>query len=195
MTYDEFAAELEAAWIKAGLHEHLVVESIVPDVFERVYRAELFPDHPESFTAETTPPWVEVSFHWTVKHQVHLEESERESVPLALAWTYTADVRSALDKSDSELIRLFRDAVNSALQGRLDAVSQEAEYIAVEVRRGYRSVHTQPALAYVQLVGTNVTDIGPFWSAGAVKDIRRVFQSECILVAAILQSLKEVFAK
>lgn len=193
--YDELAAELEAAWIKAGLHEHLVVESIVPDVLERVYRAELFPDDPEAFTTETTPPWVEVSFQWTVKHQVFLEKSEGSPVPLTLAWTYTADVRSELDRSDSELIRSFQDAVGSALQDKLEAISQEAEYLAVEVRRGYRSIHTHPTLTYVQMIGTNVTDVGHLWSEGAAKDLRSVFQSECALVASILQSLKEVFAK
>ena len=195
MTYDELAAELEEAWNKAGLHEHLVAESIVPDVLERVYRAELFPDHPEAFPADRTPPWVEVSFQWTADHQVFVDDSEGSSISLELAWTYTADVRSELDRDNTELIRTFQAAVDTALEGRAETIPQGAEYIAVEVRRGYRSIHTHPTLAYVQMIGTNMTDLGHLWNEGATKELRSVLQSECMLVAAILQNLKKVFVK
>ncbi|NOK60769.1 MAG: hypothetical protein GFH27_549289n249 [Chloroflexi bacterium AL-W] len=195
MIYDELATELEEAWTKVGLHEHLVVESIVPDVLERAYRAELFPDPPESFMPEAAPPWVEVSFSWRAEHQVYSERSEGRSISLELAWTYTVDVRSQADRNDTELIRAFHAAVHVALQRITPDIPQETEYVAVEVRRGYRSIHTNPTLAYVQMIGTNVTDLGNLWDVASTKDLRGILHSECSLVMSVLQSLKEVFVQ
>ncbi|HEX9441873.1 MAG TPA: hypothetical protein VF909_19455, partial [Roseiflexaceae bacterium] len=107
ITYDELAAGLEDAWMLAGLHDHLLAESVQADTLERSYRVELFPEHPEPLTEGVSPPWVELSFIWTPAHQLHSEGREISPGLLELAWTYTVDVRSQADRNDVDLTRAF----------------------------------------------------------------------------------------
>lgn len=194
ITYDELAAGLEDAWLMAGLHEHLLAESIVPETLDRAYRAELFPEHPEPLTESVSPPWVEVSFTWNAAHQLHSEGHQVPPGVTELAWTYTIDVRAQGDRSDVELTRAFNAAVRSALRRVAPDLATAAEYIAVEVRRGYRMNGDRPTLAYVQLVGTNVTDLGDLWANRQPESLREALRDELIIVAALLHALGETFA-
>lgn len=193
ITYDEIAAGLEDAWLMAGLHDHLLAESVQPDTLERIYRVELFPEHPEPLTEGTSPPWVELSFTWTPAHQLHSEGREISPGVLELAWTYTVDVRSQGDRGDVDLTRGFNAAVRAALRRAAPDMPTPVEYIAVEVRRGYRSSGERPTLAYVQLVGTNVTDLGDLWSERTPEALREALREELIIVASLLHSLGETF--
>ena len=194
ITYDELAAGLEDAWLMAGLHDHLLAESVLPDTLERIYRAELFPEHPEPLSEGISPPWVELSFTWTPAHQLHSEGREISPGILELAWTYTVDVRSQDDRSDIELTRAFNASVRAALRRAAPDMPTPAEYIAIEVRRGYRSNADKLALAYLQLVGTNVTDLGDLWADRAPEALREALRDELIIVSALLHSLGETFA-
>jgi hypothetical protein len=194
ISYDELAAGLEDAWLLAGLHDHLLAESMLPDTLERVYRVELFPEHPEPLSEGISPPWVELSFTWTPAHQLHSEGREISPGILELAWTYTIDVRSQGERSDMELTRAFNASVRAALRRAAPDMPTPAEYIAVEVRRGYRSNADKLVLAYVQLVGTNVTDLGDLWGDRSPDALREALRDELIIVAALLHSLGETFA-
>lgn len=194
ITYDDLAAGLEDAWLMAGLHEHLLVESVQPDTLERAYRVELFPEHPEPLTEAVSPPWVELSFTWTPAQQLYSEGREISPGILELAWTFTVDVRGQPDRSDTDLTRGFNAAVRNALRRAAPDMPTPAEYIAVEVRRGYRSSGDKPALAYVQLVGTNVTDLGDLWDDRNPDGLREALRDELIIVAALLHALGETFA-
>lgn len=192
--YDELAAGLEDAWLMAGLHEHLLIESIVPDSLDRIYRVELFPEHPEPLTEGISPPWVEMTYTWTPAHQLHTEGREISPGPLELAWTYTVDVHEQADRNDSELLRSFNAAVRMALRRAAPDMPAPVEYVAVEVRRGYRSSSEKPQPAYVQLVGTNVTDLGDLWGDRNPNALREALRDELIIVAALLHSLGETFS-
>src|SRR5262245_27192897 len=128
----------------AGLHEHLLAESVLPDSLDRIYRVELFPEHPEPLTEGVSPPWVERSYTWTPAHQLHSEGREISPGPLELAWTYTVDVREKADRSDIDLTRAFHAAVRLALRRAAPDLPVPAEYVALEVRRGYRSSNDKP---------------------------------------------------
>ena len=193
ITYDELAAGLEDAWVLAGLHDHLLVESVQPDTFDRTYRVKLFPEHPEPLTEGTSPPWVELSFTWTAAHQLFSEGREISPGLLELAWTYTVDVRGQNDRGDIDLVRGFNAAVRAALRRAAPDMPAPVEYIAVEVRRGYRSSADKPALAYVQLVGTNVTDLGDLWSDRSPESLREALREELLIVSSLLHSLGESF--
>jgi hypothetical protein len=193
ITYDELAAGLEDAWILAGLHDHLLVENVQPDTLERTYRAELFPEHPEPLTEGTSPPWVELSFTWTAAHQLHSEGREISPGALELAWTYTADVRGQTERGDIDLVRAFNAAVRAALRRAAPDMPTPVEYIAVEIRRGYRSGGDRPTEAYVQIVGTNVTDLGDLWGDRSPDALREALREELIIVASLLHSLGETF--
>lgn len=193
ITYDELATGLEDAWILAGLHDHLLIESVQPDSLERLYRVELFPEHPEPLTEGTSPPWVELSFTWTAAHQLHAEGREISPGVLELAWTYTADVRGQTDRSDVDLVRAFNAAVRAGLRRAAPDMPAPAEYTAVEVRRGYRSGGEKPVQAYVQLVGTNVTDLGDLWDERSPEALREALREELTLVSSLLHSLGETF--
>jgi hypothetical protein len=193
ISYDELAAALEDAWLMAGLHEHLLTESVVPDTLERTYRVELFPEHPEPLAEEASPPWVEMTVTWTPSHQLHSEGREISPGPLELAWTYTVDVRDQADRSDIDLTRGFNAAVRNALRRVAPDIPMPAEYIAVEVRRGYRSSSDRPVPAYVQIVGTNVTDLGDLWDDRNPDALREALRDELIIVAALLHALGETF--
>jgi hypothetical protein len=194
ITYDELAAGLEDAWLMAGLHEHLLAESVIPESLDRVYRVELFPEHPEPLTEGVSPPWVEMSFTWTPANQLHSEGREISPGPLELAWTYTIDVREQADRGDIDLTRAFNAAVRTALRRAAPDIPTPAEYVAVEVRRGYRSSGEKPVPAYVQIVGTNVTDLGDLWDDRNPDALREALRDELIIVAALLHALGETFA-
>jgi len=194
ISYDELAAGLEDAWMMAGLHEHLLAESIIPDSLDRVYRVELFPEHPEPLTEGISPPWVEMTFIWAAAHQLHSEGRELSPGPLELAWTYTVDVREQADRTDIDLTRAFNAAVRTALRRAAPDIPMPAEYVAVELRRGYRSNGDRPVPAYVQIVGTNVTDLGDLWDDRNPDALREALRDELIIVAALLHALGETFA-
>jgi hypothetical protein len=194
ITYDELAAGLEDAWILAGLHDHLLIESMQPDTLERIYRVELFPEHPEPLTEGTSPPWVELSFTWTPAQQLHSEGREISPGVLELAWTFTVDVRDQSDRSDGDLTRAFNAAVRSALRRAAPDMPAPNEYIAIEVRRGYRTSGEKPTLAYIQMVGTNVTDLGDLWADRTPDTLREALRDELIIVAALLHALGETFS-
>jgi hypothetical protein len=194
ITYDDLAAGLEDAWLMAGLHEHLLAESVQPDTLERAYQVELFPEHPEPISEAVSPPWVELKFTWTPAQQLFSEGREISPGVLELAWTYTVDVRDQIDRSDYDLTRGFNAAVRTALRRSAPDMPTPAEYIAVEVRRGYRSSGDKPVLAYVQLVGTNVTDLDDLWGDRNPDGLREALRDELIIVAALLHALGETFA-
>jgi hypothetical protein len=194
ITYDELAAGLEDAWILAGLHDHLLVESMQPDTLERTYRVELFPEHPEPLTEGTSPPWVELTFTWTPAQQLHSEGREISPGVLELAWTFTVDVRDQGDRGDADLTRAFNAAVRSALRRAAPDMPAPNEYIAIEVRRGYRTSGERPTLAYIQLVGTNVTDLGDLWADRSPDALREALRDELIIVSALLHALGETFS-
>lgn len=194
ITYDELAAGLEDAWLMAGLHEHALVESVVPDVLERTYRVELFPEHPEPLPENGSPPWVEMSYTWTPTHQLYSEGHEISPGPLELAWTFTVNVHDKDDRSDIELTRAFNASVRTALRRAAPDMPTPPEYLAVEVRRGYRFGGDKPMPAYVQLVGTNVTDLSDLWTARNPSVVREGLRDELIIVAALLHALGETFA-
>lgn len=186
ISYEELAAGLEEAWLIAGLHEHAVVESIQPETLDRTYRAELFPEHPEPIGEGWSPPWVELNLVWTAAHQLHSEGRDIAPGPLELAWTYTVDIRS-FDRSDAELIRAFNGAVRAALRRVAPDLPPPADYIAVEIRRGYR-IDEKPLPVYVQIVGTNVTDLSDLWGQRSSEALRDVLREELLIVATLLHS-------
>lgn len=194
ITYDELAAGLEDAWIANGLHEHMIVEAVVAETMERTYRAELFPEHPEPLSPMAAPPWVEVHFTWTAAHQVYSEGVEISPGVLELSWTYTVDVRTQVDRGDIELTRAFNAAVRAALRRVAPDMSMAAEYIAVEIRRGYRSIGDRPTPAYIQIVGTNVTDLGDLWNETNPEVLQEALRDELIIVSALLRGLGETFS-
>lgn len=194
ITYDELATGLEDAWLMAGLHEHAVVESVNPETLERNYRVEIFPEHPEPLTESDSPPWVELTFIWNAAHQLHSEGRDISPGVLELAWTYTVDVRSATDRGDIELARAFNSSVRAALRRAAPEIPMPADYIAVEVRRGYRTSGERPAPAYIQLIGTNVTDLSDLWGSRNPDALREVLREELLVVAAVLHTLGETFS-
>ncbi len=193
ITYDELAAGLEDAWLIAGLHEHAIIENVQPEALERTYRVELFPEHPEPLTENVSPPWVELNYIWSPSHQLASEGRDLPPGALELTWTYTVDIRNHGDRNDLDLVRAFNGAVRAALRRAAPDVPMPAEYIAVEVRRGYRISGEKPALAYVQIVGTNVTDLSDLWNNRNPDALREVLRDELIIAASLLRSLGEAF--
>lgn len=57
---------------------------------------------------------------------------------------------------------------------------------------GYR-IDDKPSLAYVQIVGTNVTDLSDLWGQRSSEALREVLRDELLIVAALLHSLGETF--
>jgi hypothetical protein len=141
-----------------------------------------------------SPPWVELSFTWSPTHQLFAEGRDISPGLLELSWTYTVDVRNHTDRPDNELVRAFNNAVRAALRRTAPDIPMPADYIAIEVRRGYRTAGDRPALAYVQMVGTNVTDLSDMWDNRAPDALREVLREELQIVAALLHSLGETFA-
>lgn len=195
LTYDDLAGGLEDAWILAQLHEHTLIEAVVPDIHDRTFRAELFPDHPEPLTDATMPPWVEISFTWTALHQLRSEgHSGLGNEALELSWVYNVPVHGMIERNDSELVRLFRRAVQTAYTRMLgENASSELPEVAVEVRRMYISADRRPVPAYIQLVSSNVTDLSEYWSGPDASVLRETLGTELQFSAAVIQALAEVF--
>jgi hypothetical protein len=193
ITYDELADAIEHAWLLAGLHDHLVTENVAPEDLERSYKAELFPEHGDHAADAPSPPWVELAFNWTAAHQLVSDGRELTTGPLEIGWTYTVDVRGAGDRSDSDLVRAFNAAVRAALRRIAPEATTPAEYIAVEVRRGYRMSSEKPVLSYTQLVGTNVTDLSDLWGEKSPDALREALRDELLVVSALLHTLAESF--
>jgi hypothetical protein len=195
LSYEDLVDELEHAWISAGLHEHTIAETVQPDNHERLYRAELFPEHPDPLTEENMPPWVELSFSWTAAHQLYIEGRDIDPDPLDLAWNYTVLVRGPLrEYGDIELVRIFQRAIYSGLRRFYPSVADESYAVAVEVRRVYHSGGNQrPRLAYIQLVSTNLTDLSEQWHTLDPMSLRQVLHNELQLVSAIIRALSEGF--
>lgn len=194
ITYEELAAGLEDAWVFVGLHDHAVNETVNPELLERSYKAEIFPEHPEPLTEGMAVPWVEVSFSWNSAQQLHSEGMQISPGVTELTWTYTIDVRQQAERSDIELTRGFHGAVRAAVRRVAPDLADAADYIAVEVRRGYRLSNDRPVQAYVQLVGTNVTDLSDMWTNRQPEVLREALRDELAIVAALLHALGETFA-
>jgi hypothetical protein len=124
---------------------------------------------------------------------MHLENSAVPVHTLELAWTYTVDVRAPFDRGDLELARAFYSSVRAVLRRIAPDLQTTSEYIAVEVRRGYRSVDDRLTAAYAQLIGTNVTDLGDVWRERNSSALRDALRDELIIVAALLRALAEAF--
>ncbi len=194
ITYDDLAAALEDAWLVAGLHDHDVVESVNPEALERTYRAELFPEHPEPMPEHAMPPWVEVALTWTAAHQLRSEGHSIAPGVLELQWTYSVDVRSEIERTDYELLRAFQGAVRVALRRVAPETVPPAEYVAIEVRRGYRHSNDRMVPAYVQLIGANRTDLSDLWDVRSNDAVRDALREELLVVAALVHTLGEAFA-
>ncbi|GAB4202074.1 MAG: hypothetical protein OHK0022_24840 [Roseiflexaceae bacterium] len=192
ISYEELVAGLEDAWVIAGLHDHNLVESFAPGTMERIYRAELFPEHPEPMTS--IPPWVEVSFNWCPTHQLLADGQPLPPIMVELSWTYTVEIPNPLERTDLELARAFQSSVRAALRRLVPDITTPADYVLVEVRRGYHSVGDRPAPTYVQLVGTSSTDLTDMWSDRTPDGLRNALRDELQIVAALLRALGETFA-
>jgi hypothetical protein len=194
LAYDELIDGLESAWISAGLHEHALIETIQPDTLERSYRVELFPEHPEPLTEENIPPWVEVNFVWQTSHQLCAEGRSVEPDELDLMWSYMVFVRSAMrDYEDRELVRMFQRAMQAGLHRLYPNSSDSPEPIAVEIRRTYQHNGQRTRLAYVQVVGTRITDLSQQWNDPDPLALRRLLRAEINLASATIQALTDAF--
>jgi hypothetical protein len=195
LTYDELAGGLEDAWGAAGLHEHTLIEAVVPDSHDRSFRVELFPEHPDPLTEATMPPWVEVNFTWTALHQLRSEgQVELGKEPLELSWAYNVPAHGMVDRSDGELVRLFQRAVQSAYTTIFpEGAAALPDDLAVEVRRGYRGPARRDSAAYVQLVSTNITDMTELWDDRDDVTLRDMLHFEVHFAAALISALAEVF--
>ncbi len=195
ITYDILANVLEDAWLFAGLHDHQISEQVNPETLERSYRAELFPEHPEPMTPSTTPPWAEVTFTWDAVHQLHSEGHPVGPGMLELSWTYTVDLRFQGDRPDADLARAFQAAVRGALRRAVPDMVESVDYLALEIRRGFRNgANDRPVPAYVQLVGTNVTDLSDLWTERSAESLRDALRDELAIVGTVLRALAETFA-
>jgi hypothetical protein len=195
LSYEDLVEGLEHAWNTAGLHEHTVAETVQPDTHERLYRAELFPEHPDPLTEENMPPWVELTFSWTAAHQLYIEGRDIDPDPLDLAWNYMVLVRGPLrEVGDVELVRIFQRAIYSGLRRFYPNMADDPGTVAVEVRRVYHAGNNQrPRLAYIQLVSTNLTDLSEQWHTLDPLSLRQLLRNELQLVSAIVRALAEGF--
>ncbi|GEM_PF-511612 len=195
LTYEDLVASLEDAWVAAGLHEHALVESVVPSVHDRSYRVELFPEHSDPLTAENIPPWVEVNFTWSALHQIRSEHRNIDSEPLDLIWTYTVSAPGMHDHKDSELVRLFQKAFHRAFQRFYPEEAAEVDAPAVEVRRIYQwdRAGQRPKPAYIQLVSTNITDLSEQWEERDPRVLANLIQTEVHFAGAFIRALADAF--
>lgn len=194
LTYDDLVASLEDSWPVVGLHEHALIESVLPTTHDRTYKVELFPEHPEPLTEENMPPWVEVNFTWSALHQLRSEGRELPPEPLDLTWTYTVSVQGMPERSDHELVRLFQRVVHAAFLRFYPVEAEEMEPVAVDVRRIYQGDGPRLRQAYVQLVSANITDLSDQWAERDPRGLRALIKTEVQLASAIIHGLAEVFA-
>lgn len=193
LTYDDLVTGLEDAWLAVGLHEHAFLESVLPTTHDRNCKVELFPQHPEPLSAETMPPWLELSFTWSAVHQLISEGRELPSEPLDLTWTYTATLPGAQERNDTELVRMFQRAVHNAFQRYYPAEAAEMEPVAVEVRRIYQNTGQKLQLEYLQLVSTTISDLFEQWPDRDMQSLRALLRTELQLASAIIANLSDVF--
>lgn len=193
LTYDDLVTGLEDAWLGVGLHEHSFVESVIPATHDRTLKVELFPEHEEPLSAESMPPWLELSYTWSPVHQLLSEGRTLPSEPLDLSWTYTATVIGQQDRSDQELVRVFQRAVQSAFQRYYPAEAAEMEPVAVEVRRVYSSGPQKLQLDYIQLVSSTISDLFEQWPDRDLAGLRGLLRAEMQLASAIIANLSEAF--
>jgi hypothetical protein len=191
-TYDDLISELEDAWTTVGLHEHAFIESVVPSSHDRTVKIELFPDHDEPLNYGNMPPWVELNLIWSAVHQLRAEGRSLPLEPLELMWTYTATLQGNLERSDSELVRIFQRAVQAAFRRYYPAEADLMEPLNIEVRRIYQG-GAQPQLAAVQLVSTSITDLSDQWGESDQRNLRTLVRTELQLTATILAYLGEAF--
>jgi hypothetical protein len=195
LTYDEILSELEAAWAAVDLHEHEYLESVVPASHDRMVKVELFPEHSEPLTFESTPPWVELNFAWSAVHQLRSEGRNIPTEPLDLNWTYNVFANSAGERNDIELVRMFQRAVQSAFEQHYPLEAAEMEPVVVEVRRVYQQREAQRIRQeYVQLSSTNITDLSEQWNEREPRAFRGLMRIELQLVAAVISNLAETFS-
>ncbi len=192
LSYDDLVNELEEAWVAAGLHEHAIVESIVPAVQDRTYRAELFPDHSETLTEATMPPWVELSFTWSAIHQIRSEGRAVSPDAFEISWLYTITSQTMQERSDQELVRMFQRTAQAVFR-RFYPV-EEVEPPNVEVRRIYQNEGTALRLGHIQLVSLNVTDLTDQWSERNPHILRHLVRTEMQLAKALIDAMSETFA-
>lgn len=193
LTYEDLVTSLEDAWTGAGLHEHALVESVIPASHDRSYRVELFPEHPEPLTPENMPPWVEVNFTWSALHQLCSEGHDLTPGPLDLIWTYTVGVFGIQERSDHELVQLFHKTFRKTFHRFYPDEDAETEAMAVEVRRIYRSNAQRPGLLYVQLTSTNITDLSEQWDEHDPRVLPSLMQIEVHFASAFIHALMDTF--
>lgn len=194
LAYDDLVTILEDAWAAAGLHEHTLVESVNPAAHDRLYRAELFPEHPEPLTEENMPPWVELTFTWSALHQLRSEGREIAPDPLELIWTYNVPVRGMNERSDPELVRLFQRAYHTGFRRFYPAEADlDLDPLAVEVRRIYQDDGNRLQLVHLHLVSANLSDLSDQWGESDPRTTRSIVQTEVRLVSAVLYALAGIF--
>lgn len=193
ITYDDLAATLEDAWVTAGLHDHTLEETVRPESMERVYKATLFPEHEEPLMAGNEPPWVEVSFVWTAEHQLRADGRAMPPPALELTWVYTLHPRGLDERPDPELARMFLSAVRSAMRRAVPDIPVNNDFMMVEVRRGFHGGSDRLLPAFVQLVGTSITDLAELWDQYEPDSLEQALQVELSLVAGIIHALSDMF--
>ncbi|EFO80456.1 hypothetical protein OSCT_1681 [Oscillochloris trichoides DG-6] len=193
LTYDDLVSGLEDAWRAVGLHEHTFIESVIPMTHDRSFKVELFPEHDEPLTTENIPPWLELGFTWTAVHQLICEGRPLPAEPLDLTWSYTATLGKDLERSDSELVRMFQRAVHSAFARYYPAEAMEMEPVTVEVRRLYQNDGQKLQLESIQLVSMTVSDLFEQWNERDLTGLRTILLIEMQLASAIIANLSDAF--
>jgi hypothetical protein len=195
LSYEELVASLEDAWTAAGLHEHAVIESVQPATHERMYRAELFPDHEEPLTEQNLPPWLELTFTWTAAHQLRAEGRTVEHEPLDVQWTYMVLVKQELhEHTDRELVRKFQRALHTGLRRFFKDELDDTYSVGVEVRRIYQANQQQTGVAYVQLSSPSMTDLSEAWRLTDRRELRIMLVTELEVAREVIHALRESFA-
>ncbi len=193
VTYDDLVMALEDAWLHAGLHEHALVETVIPATHDRTCKVELFPEHAEPMTLANMPPWLEINFTWSPVHQLISEGRDLPADPLELTMTYTVTLLNHRDRSDVELVRMFQRAVQQAFERHFPNELEEIEPVAVEVRRIYQSAGQRLELEAVQLVSSTMVDLFEQWEDRDMQSLRMLLRSELQLARAIITNLSDTF--
>jgi hypothetical protein len=193
LTYDDLITGLEDAWLAVGFHEHAFIESVIPATHDRTCKVELFPEHAEPLTAENMPPWLELNFTWNPIHQLRSEGRDLPAEPLDLTWTYTATVLGQRERNDTELVRMFQRAVQTAFERYYPAEAAEMEPVAVEVRRVYQVQEQRLNMEYVQLVSTTVSDLFEQLPDRDMQGLRNLLRIELQLASTIIANLTDAF--
>jgi hypothetical protein len=193
LTYDDLITGLEDAWLAVGFHEHAFIESVIPATHDRACKVELFPEHAEPLTADNMPPWLELTFTWNPIHQLRSEGRDLPAEPLDLTWTYTATVLGQRERNDTELVRMFQRAVQTAFERYYPAEAAEMEPVAVEVRRVYQAHDQRLQLEYVQLASTTVSDLFEQLPDRDMQGLRSLLRIELQLASTIIANLTDAF--